>query len=43
MANQPSSDFKMEEKILLESYILIALAYGTMFYLKWKSHQKQGK
>jgi hypothetical protein len=43
MANKSLPEFKMEEKILLASYILIALAYGTMFYLKWKSHQKQGK
>jgi hypothetical protein len=43
MPNQGSSDFKIEEKILLASYVLIAVAYGTMVYIKWKTLKKQSK
>ena len=38
-----SSKITTTDKILMASYVLITLAYATMFYLKWKSHQKQGK
>ena len=41
MANKSLPELKMEEKILLASYILIALAYGTMFYIKWKEKTKK--
>jgi hypothetical protein len=41
MTKNLSSQIKPEDKILLASYILLTLAYGTMFYLKWKEKTKK--
>jgi hypothetical protein len=29
------------DKVLMASYVLIAVAYGTMFYIKWKEKTKK--
>jgi hypothetical protein len=29
------------DKVLMASYVLIAIAYGTMFYIKWKEKTKK--
>ena len=35
-----STKLLTQDKILMASYVLIVLAYGAMFYIKWKEKVK---